>query len=77
MYRYNKASTATRIKMMIKAYLFGEDHRLGKDEAKGAMTSAGVMGKEASESRVPWRHVHFNQYANMTDTNYTEAPRPL
>lgn len=48
-----------------------------KDGAKGAVTSAGVTGKEASESRVPWRHVRFNQYANMTDTNYTEAPRPL
>ena len=56
-----------------KAYLFGDR----KDEAKGAMPGAGVIGKEASESRVPWRHVRFNQYANMTDTNYTEAPRPL
>lgn len=31
------------------------------------------MGKEASESRAPRRYVRFNQYANMTDTNYTEA----
>jgi len=63
--------TAARVKNDTKAYLFGDR----KDE--GALTSAGVMGKEASESRVPWRHVRFNQYANMTDTNYTEAPRPL
>lgn len=35
------------------------------------------MGKEASESSAVERHVRFNQYANMTDTNYTEAPRPL
>ena len=39
--------------------------------------TTGYHDEKRAVSRASRRHVRFNQYANTTDTNYTEALRPL